>query len=727
MELTVKGALGSTAAGEADVAAGTIRALGVEDGESVRLESDGAVAVATARVGAGATTGEGVARLPRALRRTLDVGVGDTVTVRRADPATAERVTLSLPAAASESAAFDLKDALVGRAVVAGQTLALGRDAGGAGGGGHTADADHAVPVHVAETAPEGPVVVRDWSAIRLSGTATDGPGTVPLDRARAIGYDDVGGQTDAVASLREFVELPLAHPEVFRALDVDPPNGVLLHGPSGTGKTRLVEALGNEAGVPVVRITGAEVVSADAGDADPVGAALAEATEAAPAVLFLDDLDALDEHRGERGRRRVARLVSLLDDRETDDRVAVVGATDRLDAVDPDLRRAGRFDREVPVPVPDRSGRRAVLDVLTRDVPLADDVDLDRVAGRTHGFVGADLERLVREAALRTVRRHGLGPDAERPVEAATLADLTVDATDLDDALTSVDPSALREVFVEVPDVTWDDVGGLEETTSRLRETVQWPLAYPDAFERVSLRPSKGVLLYGPPGTGKTLLAKVVANESDANFISVKGPEVLDKFVGESEKGVREVFEKARANAPTVVFFDEIDALAAERGGGAADSGVSERVVSQLLTELDGLEELEDVVVVATTNRRDLLDDALLRPGRFDRHVHVGTPDETARREILTVHTRDRPLADDVDLDGLAARTEGYVGADLEAVCREAAATAVREFVHDGGHVEDIHLTADHFEAGLAAVRDDRDGAVPSGGDPTDDTRRDD
>ncbi|MFB6167616.1 MAG: AAA family ATPase, partial [Haloferacaceae archaeon] len=373
--------------------------------------------------------------------------------------------------------------------------------------------------------------------------------------------------------------------------------------------------------------------------------------------------------------------------------------------------RRPGRFDREIEIGVPDRDGREEILQIHTRGMPLGDEVDLARYADNTHGFVGADLENLAREAAMTALRRIRPELDLETDeIDASVLESVAVTERDIREALKGIEPSALREVFVETPDVTWDDVGGLEEATARLREAIEWPLVHADAYERVALDPAKGVLLHGPPGTGKTLLAKAVANEADANFVSVKGPELFDKYVGESEKGVRETFATARENAPTVVFFDEIDAIATERGRGAGDSNVGERVVSQLLTELDGLEELEDVVVVAATNRPDLIDSALLRPGRLDRHVAVTEPDEDARREILQIHTRDRPLADDVDLDDLAARTEGYVGADLAALCREAAQIAVRDHVDaaeagEASAVDDLVLTADHFERALIEV----------------------
>ena len=401
------------------------------------------------------------------------------------------------------------------------------------------------------------------------------------------------------------------------------------------------------------------------------------------------------------------------MDGLEERGQVIVIGATNRVDAIDPALRRGGRFDREIEVGVPDKDGRKEILQVHTRGMPLAEGIDLEQYAENTHGFVGADLAQLGKEAAMNALRRIRPELDLEEDeIDAETLERLAVTEKDFKQAMKGIEPSALREVFVEVPNVTWDDVGGLEDTKERLRETIQWPLAYPQVFEQMDMQAAKGVLMYGPPGTGKTLLAKAIANESQSNFISIKGPELLNKFVGESEKGVREVFEKARANAPTVVFFDEIDSIATERGQRSGDSGVGERVVSQLLTELDGLEELEDVVVIATTNRPDLIDPALLRPGRLDRHIHVPVPDEEGRRRIFEVHTRSKPLADDVDLDDLAARTDGYVGADIEAVCREASMFATREFINsvDPEDIDDsvgnIRVTADHFDRALEEVR---------------------
>jgi transitional endoplasmic reticulum ATPase len=441
------------------------------------------------------------------------------------------------------------------------------------------------------------------------------------------------------------------------------------------------------------------------------------EAEENAPAVVFIDEIDSIAPERGETSgdveRRVVAQLLSLMDGLEERGQVIVIGATNRVDAIDPALRRGGRFDREIEVGVPAKSGRKEILQVHTRGMPLAEGIDLEKYAESTHGFVGADLAQLAKEAAMNALRRVRPELDLEEDeIDAETLERLEVSEDDFKQAMKGIEPSALREVFVEVPDITWDQVGGLEDTKERLRETIQWPLEYPQVFEQMDMQAAKGVLMYGPPGTGKTLLAKAIANESQSNFISIKGPELLNKYVGESEKGVREVFEKARSNAPTVVFFDEIDSIAGERGQNAGDSGVGERVVSQLLTELDGLEDLEDVVVIATTNRPDLIDPALLRPGRLDRHIHVPVPDEEGRRKIFEVHTRGKPLADDVNVDDLAARTGGYVGADIEAVCREASMAATREFVNsvDPEEIDDsvgnVRITHDHFEEALQEVR---------------------
>ncbi|WP_318568568.1 AAA family ATPase [Salinigranum marinum] len=747
MTLTVKPVSRADAEdGVAVLGPSAMDAVGVSEGAYVRLVGpDGDETVARIRAGDDRAGADAI-RVDRYLRRALDADVGDEVTVEQAAVEDATAVTVALPPMTDDGdRALSFRDALVGRAVLADQTLGVALETA-AGGGGYTADAAHRYHIHVVDTEPDGPVVVREWTTLTVAGDAAE---TVDGDRAaearpgqsaeatnghpsdasaprlapRPVSYDDVGGLADELAQIRETVELPLRHPDVFERFGVDPPTGLLLHGPPGTGKSLVARAVAHETDVHVEAVSGSAIRSKYAGETEARLRELFEsAAEHDAAIVLVDDLGAIAGGRedgvdGDGG--AVAQLLAVMDDLDRRSRTVVIGRTTRPEEIDAGLRRPGRFDREVEIGVPDRDGREEILRIHTRSIPLADDVDLSAYAERTHGFVGSDLENLLRESVMRAIRR--LRPETDGDADAVDPAagdvfssidadDATVTAADVEAALRTTEPSALREVFVEVPEVSWADVGGLDAVKERLRESVQWPLLYAEAFERVSLRPPTGILLYGPPGTGKTLLAKAVANEADSNFISVKGPELLDKYVGESEKGVREVFAKARENAPTVVFFDEIDAIATERGSGTT-TGVTERVVSQLLTELDGLEDLKDVVVVATTNRPGLVDDALLRPGRFDRHVHVGVPDEAGRREIFTVHTEGRPLADDVDLDHLARETEGYVGADIEAVCREAATAAVRSHVTTGEPVEEITLTAAGFEQALDEVDASEDG----------------
>ncbi|MDL5362467.1 CDC48 family AAA ATPase [Halalkalicoccus sp. NIPERK01] len=683
----------------------TMDELGLERGDHVAIEGEGGErAVATVRPSFNDAE-EGVIRLDDDLRRAAGVSVDETVAVEAVSVGTGDRVTVALPGdlPPADHPLLRLRDALVDRVVTTGQTATVPL--------AESAEAERRVPVRIVATEPTGPVVVKEWTRLTISETAAEGLSVEAGGRAVGPGgvtYDDVGGLDGEITQIREMVELPIGHPELFDVLGVDPPRGVLLYGPPGTGKTLLGRAIANETDSYVRRLSIADLLSKRYGETeDRLREVFEEAEENAPAIVFIDEIDAIGtEREGSEGdRRAVAQLLSLLDGLEDRQRVAVIGTANAVDAVDPALRRPGRFDREIEIGVPDRAGREEIFVIHTRGVALADDVDPAAYAETTHGFVGGDIENLVRESAMAALRRLRPDVDFDGKVDPSVLDSLRITDGDVRRALRAVEPSALREVFVELPDVTWADVGGLGETKARLQETVQWPLSYPEAFERAGLKPATGVLLYGPPGTGKTLLAKAVANEAESNFISIKGPELLDKYVGESERGVREIFAKARENAPTVVFFDELDALAAERGGGPGGSNVGERVVSQLLTELDGLEELENVVVIATTNRPDLIDDALLRSGRLDRHIHVSVPDEEARREIFAVHTRDKPLADDVDLDRLAAETEGYVGADVEAVCREAATAAVREYVEGDGDVEGIFLTRAGFERALDDV----------------------
>jgi transitional endoplasmic reticulum ATPase len=689
--------------------------LGLDSGDFIRIEGHDGTAIARVWPGYPEDQGTGIIRIDGRLRQQAGVGIDDRVEVEKVEVKPATRVTIALPQNLRIGGNIGpyVRDKLSGQPVTTGQSIQLPL------GFGFMTSGNQTVPIKIASTQPSGTVVVTDSTEIQVSQKPAEQiRGTEATGReAPSVTYEDIGGLDRELEQVREMIELPMRHPELFNRLGIEPPKGVLLHGPPGTGKTLIAKAVANEIDAHFHTISGPEIMSKYYGESEEqLREVFEEAEENAPAIVFIDELDSIAPKRGEAGgdveRRVVAQLLSLMDGLEARGQVVVIGATNRVDAIDPALRRGGRFDREIEIGVPDRDGRKEILQVHTRNMPLAEEVELDAYADNTHGFVGADLESLAKEAAMTALRRIRPQIDLEsEEIDAEVLERLEVTENDFREALKGIEPSALREVFVEVPDVTWEDVGGLEDTKERLRETIQWPLEYPEVFQAMDMESAKGVLLYGPPGTGKTLLAKAVANQADSNFISIKGPELLSKWVGESEKGVREVFEKARSNAPTVVFFDEIDSIATERGRGSTDSGVSERVVSQLLTELDGLEELEDVVVIATTNRPDLIDSALLRPGRLDRHVHVPVPDEEARKKIFEVHTRDKPLADGVDLERLARKTEGYVGADIEAVCREAAMTASREFVHSvkkeevAESVGNVRITMDHFEAALDEV----------------------
>ena len=536
----------------------------------------------------------------------------------------------------------------------------------------------------VVSTNPKDIVIVSPNTEVQLHESPVDVSKLEGVGNLVDVSYEDIGGLKDEVKKVREMIEIPLKRPELFEKLGIAPPKGVLMHGPPGTGKTLLAKAVASESDAHFIAINGPEIMSKYVGGSEEnLREYFEEAEENSPSIIFIDELDAIapkrEETNGEVERRTVAQLLTLMDGLKSRGQVVVIGATNRPDSLDPALRRPGRFDREIEIGVTDSEERKEVLEIHTRNMPLADDVDLDKIANTTHGFVGADLESLCKEAAMRVVRRilPEIQNDEEIPKE--VMEKIVVTGEDFKNAQKEIQPSALREVLVQIPDIKWDDVGGLEDVKQELKEAVEWPLKHPETFQRLGIRPPKGTLLYGIPGTGKTLLAKAVASESEANFISVKGPELLSKWVGESEKGVREVFRKAKQAAPTVIFFDEIDAIASTRSGNDGDSGVTKRVVNQLLTEMDGLEELEDVAIIAATNRPDILDAGLMRPGRFDRHIQVKEPDEEARLSIFEVHTKDMPLAEDVNLKKLAKNTEGYVGADIEAVCREAAMLTLR------------------------------------------------
>ena len=523
------------------------------------------------------------------------------------------------------------------------------------------------------------------------------------------VSYEDIGGLGRELQRVREMIELPLKYPQVFERLGIDPPKGVLLHGPPGCGKTLIARAVANETAAYFTHITGPEIMGKFYGESEArLRSVFEEAKANAPAILFIDEIDAIAPKREEMGgekqveRRVVAQLLALMDGLESRGELIVIGATNIPNSLDPALRRPGRFDREIAISIPDQRGRLEILQIHTRGMPLAQDVDLEKLSQITHGFVGADLEALCREAAMNALRK--IMPSIDFQLDEIpydTLLQLEVTMNDFNEALKEVEPSAIREVFVEVPNVRWEDVGGLGEVKGKMIEAVEWPLRYPDLFREVNVKPPKGILLSGPPGTGKTLVAKALANESEVNFISGKGPELMSKYVGESERGVREVFRKAKQASPCILFFDEFDSLVPERGLGG-DSQVTERVISQFLTELDGLEELKGVLVLAATNRKDLIDSAILRPGRFDFILEFPLPDENTRREIFEIHTRGKPLVSDIDLGVMAQETEGLAGSDIEFICHEASMIAIRDFLRTQGKKTKLQISKKHFDLAI-------------------------
>ncbi len=680
----------------------TMAELGIETGDVILIEGT-KVTAARAWPSYTADYGKKIIRIDGYTRRNAGVAIDDTVRVRKAIARPARKVLLA-PTEPMRLLGGEeyLKRLLEGRPLTRGDRI----------------------PINVLGTRIElvvvgiqpvaDAVIVGPDTEIEISEKPAPEERKIPR-----VTYEDIGGLKDAIQKIREMVELPLRHPELFQKLGIDPPKGVLLYGPPGTGKTLLAKAVANESNAHFISISGPEIMSKYYGESEKrLREIFEEAEKNAPSIIFIDEIDAIapkrEEVTGEVERRVVAQLLALMDGLKGRGEVIVIGATNRPNAIDPALRRPGRFDREIEIGVPDKEGRKEILQIHTRGMPLADDVDLDKLAEITHGFVGADLAALAKEAAMRALRRLmkevNLFESEEIPAE--VLEKLQVTMQDFLDALKDITPSALREVVVQVPNVRWEDIGGLEEVKEELRMAVEWPLKYPELFEASGAKQPKGILLYGPPGTGKTLLAKAVANESEANFISVKGPEILSKWVGESEKAIREIFRKARQAAPAIIFFDEIDSIAPLRGS-AGDSRVTERIISQLLTEMDGLEELRKVVVIAATNRPDLLDPALLRPGRFDRLIYVPPPDYKARVEILKIHTRGKPLADDVNLEELAKRTEGYTGADLENLVNTAALIALKEHISKYkdpkeaiAHKGELKIQLKHFEEALKKVR---------------------
>jgi transitional endoplasmic reticulum ATPase len=540
------------------------------------------------------------------------------------------------------------------------------------------------IKLQVVSTTPPGIVKITDMTEMELLPEAAELEREIP-----EVMYEDIGGIKPAITRIREIIELPLKHPELFNRLGIDAPKGVLLHGPPGTGKTMLAKAVANESDAYFITINGPEIMSKYYGESEhKLREAFEEAEKNTPAIIFIDEIDSIAPKRaevtGEVERRVVAQLLSLMDGLKTRKNVIVIAATNRPEALDMALRRPGRFDREIELRVPDREGRLEIFQIHTRGMPLSEDVNLDDLADRTYGFVGADIAAMCREAAMNALRR--ILPEInleQQEIPKETLDKLVVTRSDFEFVMKEVQPSALREILFEVPNVTWEDIGGLESVKSLLKEAVEWPLRYAESFRRIGVEAPKGVLLYGPPGTGKTLLAKAIANESEANFITVKGSDILSKWYGESEKHIAEVFKKARQVAPAIIFLDELDALAPVRGSTMGEPHVTERIVNQLLSELDGLEELRGVVVIGATNRPDIIDAALLRPGRFDEMILVPIPDEKTRLEIFKVHTRKMSLAEDFDIEGLVKLTEDFTGADIAAVCKKAGRFAMREDIN--------------------------------------------
>ncbi|MDA8388670.1 MAG: CDC48 family AAA ATPase [Nitrospiraceae bacterium] len=635
------------------------------------------------------------------MRENSQTGLGEKVNIRKASPAAARKITLS-PMARIHPL-DKLKDMKYLGSLLEGLPLTGGDRLRVSFFGARAYD------FRAGEVLPEGIVFITPSTTISLE---TEVPGK---PKRLKISYEDIGGLQPQIRKIREMIELPLKYPQIFERLGIEPPKGVFLYGPPGTGKTLIARAVANETEAYFTHISGPEIMGKFYGESEArLRGIFEEAEKKAPSIIFIDEVDAIAPKREEMGgekqveRRVVAQLLALMDGLESRGEVIVIAATNLPNVVDPALRRPGRFDREISIDIPDRKGRLEILDIHTRGMPLAEDVNLERIAEITHGFVGADLEALAREAAMSALRK--ILPEidfqmGEIPYE--TLMRLQVTMADFMEAMKDVEPSAIREVFVEVPDVRWSDVGGLDDIKQELQEAIEWPLKYPEMFGRAGARPPKGILLHGAPGTGKTLIAKALATESGVNFIPVKGPSLISKFVGESERALRDIFKKAKQASPAILFFDEIDSLVPKRDAGG-ESHVTERVVSQFLTEMDGIEELRGVVVLAATNRPDLIDPALLRGGRFDVQMELPLPDEKTRFKIFEIHARGKPLAGDVDLAELAGQTEGRAGSDIELVCRKASLLAIRQYIDremkSGGRQmkTGFEISKRHFEEAL-------------------------
>ncbi len=699
-----------------------MRDLDIRRGDVILIKGNRAT-VAIADRAYPADVGEGIIRIDGILRKNAKTGIGDVVMISKADVKEAKKIIIA-PAQKGIMVQGDsesLRKGLLGRTLVKGDIIVLGgvqrrrdlfSDMGEFGGLfgeafenmglGNLGGGITQLKFIVVNSNPNQPVIITENTEVVLNPKAVE----ISDEKIPEINYEDIGGLSEEIKKIREMVEIPMKHPEIFQRLGIESPKGVLLHGPPGTGKTLLAKAVANESEANFILLNGPEIMSKFYGESEKkIRDIFDEAEKAAPTIIFIDEIDAIAPKRedvgGEVERRVVSQLLTMMDGLKSRGKVIVIAATNRVNAIDPALRRPGRFDREIKINVPDKKGRLAILKIHTRGMPLTKNVKLDELASLTHGFVGADLESLSKEAAMNVLRKllPKMKLDAEEPIPPEVLEKLIVKHEDFVDALKNVRPSAMREVLVETPNVKWEDVGGLNQIKEELKEAVEWPIKYPEIFERMGTRPSRGILLYGPPGTGKTLLAKAVAKESEANFIQIKGPSLLSMWVGKSEEGMRKVFERARQVAPCIIFFDEIDSLAGKRGA-EVGTKVTERVLNQLLAEMDGLEDLKDILVIGATNRPDMLDAGLLRPGRFDKILLVNAPEEEGRLKVLEIHTKKMPLAKGVNIKELAKKTAGYTGADLEALTREAAMLSLRE------SIDAKQVKKKHFDEALKKIK---------------------
>jgi len=683
-----------------------MKALRVEVGEVVQIEGKRKTAAKVMPCYA-ADRGRKTVQIDGITRENAKIGLDEKLRIQKVGSQPAQRITLS-PLTTTGILQRD-KDAKYIGSLIEGLPLTSGDKIRARLFGAKTCD------FVVENTAPEGVVLVSPATAIRVKTKETD-----KVEKTK-IAYEDIGGLGPQIHRIREMIELPLKYPEVFNRLGIEAPKGVFLYGPPGTGKTLIARAVANETDAYFLSISGPEIMGKFYGESEArLRGVFEDAQKHAPAIIFVDEIDAIAPKREDMGgekqveRRVVAQLLALLDGLESRGHVIVIGATNIPNTIDPALRRPGRFDREISIPIPDKNGRLEILEIHTRGMPLAKDVDVGKLAEITHGFVGADLEALAREAAMSALRKILPKIDFEMSdIPYETLLQLEITMDNFLEALKEIEPSAIREVFVEVPDVRWSDVGGLEEIKQELKEAIEWPLKYPDVFKKANTNPPKGILLYGKPGTGKTLLAKAVANESGVNFISIKGPQLISRYVGESERGVRETFKTAKRAAPTILFLDEIDSLVPRRGSSSTDAHVTERVISQFLTEMDGIEELKGVVVLAATNRLDLVDPAILRSGRFDLLFELPAPDEQTRLEIFRIHTKDKPLSEEVDLKELAKQTDGRTGSDIEFIARKASMFAVRQYIEGGPPSEKaradrpLKVSKQHFDRAIKLLKD--------------------